>query len=484
MIEALDESGGVETRRNLLRILAGRLQDNGLPKITELPSNFRILVTSRPIPDIEEGFEDADHILRLSMDSIPAEVAEGDIRTFVSEELKGLSGFQDDHFATLAKNADGLFEWARLACGYIRLPYFGSSSMKCFRKVVNRDPKGRKNLLYDMYRLILTDLMPKDKDTCDYKEAVAAFRSVMGQILATNEPLPLDSLKAMRRHFREDHHEVDAVTKHMGPLLSGTTDSSIPIRPLHATFHEFLTDKSSSGDFFVEKTNAQQRDLAFASLRVMKQGLRFNICDLKSSYLPNCEDLGLQERVQKCILPHLSYSSRFWTSHVRSTVFDKELANEVKLLFNHERVFFWLELLALINALGGAVPALPLISQWLKGHPEFKDVSSTAMDVQRFIQVFGGIILHSTPHLYVSALPFLPANSPLSKELCARFPNILRVASGRDMNWPAVQTVLWGHTGPVNSVAFSPDGCRIVTGSWDETVRLWDAATGQPVGEP
>ncbi|KIK33456.1 hypothetical protein CY34DRAFT_99569, partial [Suillus luteus UH-Slu-Lm8-n1] len=482
LIEALDESGGAETRSNLLRILAGRLQDNGLPKITELPSNFRILVTSRPTPDIEKGFEGADHILRLSMDSIPAEVAEGDIRAFVREELKELSEFQDSHLAMLAANADGLFEWARLACGYIKLPYFGSSSMDCFDEVVNRDPEGRKNLLYDMYRLILEDLIPKDTH---YEQAVAKFRSVMGQILATNEPLPLGSLNAMRCNFPENHdrYKVDVVIKHMGSLLSGTTDSSITIRPLHATFQEFLTDKSSSGDFFVDLSKAQ-RNLAFASLRVMEHGLRFNICDLKSSYLPNCEDLGLQERVQQSILPHLSYSSRFWTSHVRSTAFDKELANEVKLLFNHERVFFWLELLALVNALSGAVPALPLISQWLKGHSEFKDVSSTAMDVQRFIQVFGGMILHSTPHLYVSALPFLPANSPLSKELGARFPNILRVASGRNMNWPAVQTVLSGHTSSVSSVSFSPDGTRIVTGSSDSTVRLWDAATGQPVGEP
>ena len=43
---------------------------------------------------------------------------------------------------------------------------------------------------------------------------------------------------------------------------------------------------------------------------------------------------------------------------------------------------------------------------------------------------------------------------------------------------------LQGHTGAVLSVSYSHDGTRIVSGSEDRTIRMWDADTGQMVGQP
>jgi WD40 repeat protein len=40
---------------------------------------------------------------------------------------------------------------------------------------------------------------------------------------------------------------------------------------------------------------------------------------------------------------------------------------------------------------------------------------------------------------------------------------------------------LKGHTDGVSSVAFSPDGQRLISASRDETVKVWDGRTGQEV---
>jgi Tol biopolymer transport system component len=65
-----------------------------------------------------------------------------------------------------------------------------------------------------------------------------------------------------------------------------------------------------------------------------------------------------------------------------------------------------------------------------------------------------------------------------SRVVTASWDNTARV-------WDAVTgatvATLSGHSGWVTSAAFSPDGSKIVTASWDKTARVWDAKTGANV---
>ena len=112
----------------------------------------------------------------------------------------------------------------------------------------------------------------------------------------------------------------------LGSLITGTVDSRTPVCLLHTSFYEFLTEKSRSEKFFVD-VSLVQRDIAFASLRVMKHGLRFNICFLEKPYLPNFSVPDLEKRVKEFIPAELLYSCHFWHTHVQVT---PSLAKEVE----------------------------------------------------------------------------------------------------------------------------------------------------------
>jgi hypothetical protein len=186
----------------------------------------------------------------------------------------------------------------------------------------------------------------------------------MAHIIATKEPLSLTSLTSMRRYFASsEESDVDVIVNPMGALLSGTTDDSATIR-LHASFREFLSDGRRSGKFCVDLCGIHN-ELALASLGVMKDQLRFNICELPSSYLPNSEVPKLAEKIKDKIKPELSYSCRFWADHLSRTQFSSLLAEEIRAFFNHERLLFWFEVLSLEKIMT-CISLLSFILEWTK----------------------------------------------------------------------------------------------------------------------
>ena len=75
----------------------------------------------------------------------------------------------------------------------------------------------------------------------------------------------------------------------------------------------------------------------------------------------------------------------------------------------------------------------------------------------------------------VLSVAFSPDGSRLISGLGDKTIRLLNIASGREIRR------FTGHTDGVSSVVFSPDGSRLASGSWDKTIRLWDIASGREI---
>ena len=347
VIDALDESGLDASRMHILEVLT---------QAASLPSNFRILLTCRPLADIMVALRDAQHVKAVSLDEVSAE---RDIHMYVSKQLKDGRDIGAIEINEIVYRADGLFEWARVACEWIRPGTAGETTKERFDDLMARTSREGVTLLDKMYSAILESAVGRRQ------KPLSRFRSLMRQILYTLESLPMDALHTMRMHFphEDDRFDVALILDYMGSLLSGITDHNNPIRLLHSSFHDFLTDQSRSGHYFVNESGIQA-DLALASLCVLHGDLCFNICGLESSYLLNSDVPGLAERVKAKIPPHLSYSCLFWAKHLQASKFDPELAGHVKDILGNERILFWFEVLSLLGMLGDAAPALSSSARW------------------------------------------------------------------------------------------------------------------------
>ena len=339
VIDALDETGVEASRSHILSVLASA-------QVAQLPSSYRVLIASRPLPDILEALQDVPHITSKSMDDISIASAEHDVHLYVSTQLgrKLMDRFTIEQISRLVQLADGLFEWARLACEFIKSHKGGFTAMERYEALVSVSPGAGKGLLDEMYLTILRDIIEDDL------KARARFHSVMRQILWTQEPLPVKSLNAIRRNFPDNElSDVKAILDPMGALLSGIVDVSTPVRALHASFYDFLTNPARSMEFAIKMEDVHCQ-LAWACVQVMQTGLCFNICQLETSYLPNSKVPDLDWRVHEYIPAHLSYACQLWAIHVQEAQFGRNLAQEMELLLK-DKLLFWIEALSLLKVL-------------------------------------------------------------------------------------------------------------------------------------
>src|SRR6266702_4122724 len=249
VIDALDESGDATGRNGLHKFLAKNL--------SRLPSNFRVLITSRPADGIESAFVGAPSVrIKYMNDPELATKTHDDILTVLRTML--LPDELNIYCAALATKAEGLFQWAAVACGYILDPpgFFDFSRIKCIQHLL----KPTMDHLVDHHRPDPLDGLYKEvlEGYFGDQGAQRLFRAVMGHLIAAFEPLSIRSLIALHRHAsigdNSDPESISRMLRCLSSLLSNvnSSDQNLPIAPLHTSFRDFLTNEEKSGDFYVD----------------------------------------------------------------------------------------------------------------------------------------------------------------------------------------------------------------------------------------
>ena len=111
----------------------------------------------------------------------------------------------------------------------------------------------------------------------------------------------------------------------------------------------------------------------------------------------------------------------------------------------------------------------------MREHVGFEGIVPLLNDARRFLQLNFGLIKQHPLQVYDLAHVWIPEKS-LMRERYATV-HTPRVLFGLPQSWEPVLHVMQ-HRSEVNSVAFSPDGGRLVSGS-DEIVRIWNTVTGE-----
>ncbi|KAL0958647.1 hypothetical protein HGRIS_013983 [Hohenbuehelia grisea] len=515
VIDALDEC---QESRPLLALLLKVLSSS-----SKLPQHCRFLFTCRPDDDILEKLNRPTLIEQVSLGDAKWHTVE-DIRVFVHKKLcdwEDLAPLVDPVTAA----AEGVFQCAALLCAEL------TTKTKVHRELFIEKLKSKDrhfDTLYGIYEQVLEAYINPKNDL-----RLKAFKHLMALIFLVRSPqhrdtlLPLAAATLSRERqpaldpcgdwsVLQSHEERSALVSILpllGSLLSGSTfdANKVPVLPLHTSFRDFLVEPAKEpeegevkvykgSDFSVDIGPRHQELLALACLDITNAQLRFNMCDFDTSFALNSEIEELQERVEKILAPELKYACRSAAYHLDKSLGEPDEQTkptgpqkpraaadnrlDAALSYFLKNCFLcWLEVHSCMGSRqDGPGGMLPRFQKWASiRSPE--ELVSIIADFVKFEKRFRDGYMLSAPQVYYSGLTFLPEVSKVRELYKGPFCIPTTVIHGSERIWPTTETLVIGSQGWVSSVAFSPDGAQIVSGSGDKTIRIWDAATGQQVSD-
>ncbi|EGU72931.1 hypothetical protein FOXB_16560 [Fusarium oxysporum f. sp. conglutinans Fo5176] len=356
----------------------------------------------------------------------------------------------------LTRAAVPLFIFAATLCRFINDRYLGNPD-ELLQSVLNVAGTGQGSKLDMTYSPVLRQQV-LNRSGSERLDIIESFRLIVGTIVTLANPLSMRALALL-------------IDVHVN--IPETLDA--PVRLLHLSFRDYLVglEKRELAEFRVEERHTHQ-SLAKHCLRIMRGGLRKNVCGLSFPGMRRSSvDFG---QLEKRMPSQLQYACMHWAYHQTSgkpeLSDDKEVYGFLTTHFLH-----WLEAMSLIGRVKECLDALRSLARWVETR-EDSSLSTFVADAERFVQAYFSVVAEAPLQIYC-CLAFAPRKSVIRRTFKNVIPTWISNLPKIEENWDACLLTLEGHSREVNSVVFSHDSKKVASASNDKTIRIWNAETGE-----